>query len=387
MRNIMKKRIIPLLIAASLLTSLTACGGVRITGNSAGNNTTINDDGTKTVQTEKNVKITETAAKAAQTELYECSDFSITIPKGWKVTAGGINIYHSIRVYDPNEPVNQMFIQLKAEPLLHCEEGKAGWQYNCYTLGNAMYAVLADAPVMKNPSTEGFYQIQPQCIDNISRDTSYAGYTFPRFENFTVTERFASTSGMKAYALSDELLRATFTDNGKEGEGLFSASVVDFGATPVGTGRMNGYLLETVDGGYYMAYNIMAITAVKDTFIEWESLLTKCMKTIKYSDSFVNATTQASNEKVAQAMQFSQNANQIMDGMMSSWESRNKSQDIISQKQSDATLGYERIYDSETNEIYRATNGFSDVYDGNRYQPVTDDNMYTQPISGYIEYE
>ena len=123
----------------------------------------------------------------------------------------------------------------------------------------------------------------------------------PRFENFTVTERFASTSGMKGYALGDELLRATFTDNGKEGEGLFSASVVDFGATPVSTGRMNGYLLETVDGGYYMVYNIMAVTAVKDTFIEWESLLTKCMQTIKYSDSFVSATIQAGNEQVAQA--------------------------------------------------------------------------------------
>ena len=299
-----KVKFLSMIISVVMVLSLTACGG-KVTENGDGNNTTINDDGTKTIQTEKGVKITETAAKAAQTELYECNDFSITIPKGWKVTAGGINIYHSIRVYDPNEPVNQMFIQLKAEPLLHCEEGKAGWQYNCYTMGNSMLAFLADAPVMKNPSTEGFYQIQPQCIDNISRDLSYAGYTFPRFENFTVTERFASTSGMKAYAIGDELLRATFTDNGKEGEGLFSASVVDFGATPVSTGRMNGYLLETVDGGYYMVYNIMAVTAVKDTFIEWESLLTKCMQTIKYSDSFVSATIQAGNEKVAQAMELS----------------------------------------------------------------------------------
>ena len=392
MLNIMGKRIIPLLIAAALLAALTACAGGGIPGNSDGNKPIVNDEGNQTgvadaatKPTEKTVKITETAAKAAQTELYECADFSITIPKGWKVTAGGVNIYHSIRVYDPNEPVNQMFIQLKAEPLLHCEEGKAAWQYNCYTMGNAMYAVLADAPVMKNPSTEGFYQIQPQCIDNISRDSSYAGYTFPRFENFTVTERFASTSGMKGYALGDELLRATFTDNGKEGEGLFSASVVDFGATPVSTGRMNGYLLETVDGGYYMVYNIMAVTAVKDTFIEWESLLTKCMQTIKYSDSFVSATIQAGNEQVAQAMEFSQNANQILDGMMDSWEKRNTSQDIISQKQSDATLSYERVYDVETGETYRADNGWFDTYDGERYMLITDDNMYAKPISGYIE--
>lgn len=74
-----------------------------------------------------------------------------------------------------------------------------------------------------------------------------------------------------------------------------------------------------------------------------------------------------------------------MDGFMSSWERRNRSQAIMSQKQSDATLGYERVYDIETGEIYKATNGFTDVYDGKRYQPVTDDNKYAEPISGYIE--
>ena len=166
---------------------------------------------------------------------------------------------------------------------------------------------------------------------------------------------------------------------------MFSASVVDFGTMPVATGRLNNYVLETADGGYYLAYNIMAITAAKDTFIEWESLLSECMKTLKYSDSFVSATNSASNEKVAQAAKISQNFNDTMDGIMSSWENRNKSQDIMSQKQSDATLGYERVYDTKTNEVYRATNGFSDSYDGKRYKPVTDDSMYSEPISGYIE--
>ena len=44
-----------------------------------------------------------------------------------------------------------------------------------------------------------------------------------------------------------------------------------------------------------------------------------------------------------------------------------------------------RVYDTETGEMYKATNGFTDVYDGKRYKAVTDDNMYAEPISGYIE--
>ena len=70
--------------------------------------------------------------------------------------------------------------------------------------------------------------------------------------------------------------------------------------------------------------------------------------------------------------------------IMYSWNKRSASYDIISQKQSDATLGYERVYDTNTGEVYRAYNGFTDSYKGNRYQTVTDD-MYTKAVSGYIE--
>lgn len=370
-----KKKIVLLVLAVMMIFSFTACG----------KKAAENNDETKTEQAEKDVNITKTAAKSAQTETYESADFSMTIPKGWKVTSGGENIYHSIRVYDPNEPLNQMFILLKADCLLHSQEGKAAWQQN-YSMGNTQAALLANAVVLSNPSTEGFYQIFSQYVDFVTQvEPSYSGYTFPRFDSFTVTDHFASTSNLKSYAMGDELLRATFKDNTKEGEGMFAASVVDFGSFAISGGNVVNYQLQATDGGYYMAYNIMAITAAKDTFIEWESLLTECMKTLKYSDSFISATNQASNEKVAQSKQISQNFNQVMDSMMSSWESRNKSQDIISQKQSDATLGYERVYDTQTGEIYRATNGFSDSYDGKRYQSVTDDNMYTQAISGYIE--
>lgn len=366
-----------------VIISLFACGGgdtdtdsVRSRGESAA---------LSSVKTEKGVKITPTAAKSVETEKYETADFSITIPKGWKVTSGGINIYHSIRVYDPEEPLNQMFVLLKADILLHGADGKDAWQ-KLYSMGNQQAALFAKAPVLENPSTEGFFKIFPQYTAFVGEvEPTYSGFAFPSFEGFTVTERFASSSGLKAYSLGEELLRATFTESGKAGEGLFAASVVDFGSSMISSGEMDGYLLKTVDGGYYMAYNIMAVTAVKDTFIDWEGVLTECMKTLEYSASFVSATNQASNEKVALALQISQNFNQTMDAFMSSWESRNKSQDIISQKQSDATLGYERVYDTETNEIYRASNGFSDAYDGQRYKPVTDDNMYSQPISGYIE--
>ena len=43
-----------------------------------------------------------------------------------------------------------------------------------------------------------------------------------------------------------------------------------------------------------------------------------------------------------------------------------------------------RVYDTETNEIYKAYNRFTDDYDGERYKSITDD-MYTEKTSVYIE--
>lgn len=375
-----KRKLFCILLCAVLLVLSASCSGGGGT-----NDGSAPSDTKKPAKTEKDIKITQTAAKSAETEKYETADFTMTIPKGWKVTSGGTNIYHSIRVYDPEEPINQMFILLKADILLHSEAGKAAWQQN-YNMGNTQAALFTKAPVLQNPSTEGFFQIFPQYVAFASAiEPSYAGYVFPTINNFAVTERFPSTSPLKSYSLGDELLRATFSDGTKEGEGLFAASVTDFGSFSISGGNVTNYQLQAVDGGYYMAYNVVAITAVKDTFIEWEDLLTKCMSTLDYSDSFVSATNNASDEKVALSKQISANFNATMDGFMASWESRNKSQDIMSQKQSDAILGYERVYDTDTNEVYKATNGFSDSYDGSRFKSVTDDNMYAEAISGYIE--
>lgn len=363
-----KTRLAALLLAGSLLLPLTACAAEptgSLPAEPSSSEPSIAPEEPSRPE-EPAVKITPTAAKSMETEVYETADFTMTIPKGWQVLTGGANINSYIYVTDPDDLRNGMFLILKMEPLLHCQAGKDAWKA-LYDSGDQTVAMFAEAPVLETPSTENYFKLF--------------------YDDFTVTDRFPSTSGYGAFSLGDEILRATFTDSAGEMEGLFTASIVDFGAFPISDGTVINYQLQTVDGGYYMAYNVMGITAAKDTLIEWEGLLASCLNSLQYSDSFINATNQASDDQLALSRQISQNFNASMDGLMSSWENRNKSQDILSQKQSDATLGYERVYDTETNEVYKATNGFTDVYDGTRFQPVTDDDMYTQPISGYIEQE
>ena len=86
---------------------------------------------------------------------------------------------------------------------------------------------------------------------------------------------------------------------------------------------------------------------------------------------------------MAASSYFMQTASEISDMAMSSWENRNTTCDILSQKQSDATLGFERVYDTETGDVYKAYNGFTDDYSGTRFAPVADD-MYLKATSGEI---
>ena len=170
-----KKSVLSLLLAAALALSLAGCAGQ---GQPGGKEPVVNSDGTITKE-ENDVKITETAARSIETELYETADFSLQIPKGWTVTSGGTAMYHSIRVQDPSQPLNQMFVLLKAEGLLHSQEGKDAYAYNV-TMGNTWAQMLSQAPVLTTPSTENFFKLFSEYAAFVEQwEPSYAGYTFP----------------------------------------------------------------------------------------------------------------------------------------------------------------------------------------------------------------
>ena len=303
-------------------------------------------------------------AAALGTQSYTCSDFSMEIPNGWTVEAAqtAAGMYHAIKVYDPVQPVNQIFYILKAEPIFPSEEVRS-----LYAMSNQAFAAF---PVLSKPSAEGLFKAFSVYASAAEAESFYSTIQLPRIQDFTVTETFESNSAMKAQALSSEILRADFTQDGVAGEGMFTADIVSFAPGLV--------------TNYYMAYGICGVTAAKDSFQDWESVLSRCLGSLDYSQSFVNVAMAQSDQKVATSQNLSRIANETADGIMSSWGNRNRSNDIMSQKQSDATLGYERVTDTETGEIYKADNGFLDVYDGTRYQAITDD-QYTEAISGYIE--
>ena len=291
-------------------------------------------------------------------EPYVCEDFSMEIPQGWTVecTQTIAGMQHAIHVYDPECPVNQILFILKAEPLYMDET----IQYLFSTYGEewGLYPILSDV------STEGFFNVFSEYADAIETHPAYSTIRLPRIREVTPLEGYEQT---------DTLVYADFRQDDTEGEGMFYTDLEPFSNPAMGT-------------GYYMAYNVIAMTAGKDTFQNWEEILTKSLSTLDHSQSFVNYAMGQSDQQVATSRQLSQAAAEMSDSIMSSWENRNKSDDIIRQKQSDATFGYERVMDTETGEIYQTENGFTDWYDGERYQPITDE-QYTEAVKGEFSWK
>ena len=308
----------------------------------------------------------EPLASAQALVPYSCTEFSMDIPEGWTVRSSAMytGMFHAIHVFDPENPVNQIFFMLKMEPMFPDENSRAMMALSSDLFGKC--------PILTNVSTQGVFEIFPQFADVMNATDDYADIQTPYISDFSVTESFESTQGMSSVAISPAILRADFTQDGTAGEGMFTADVVPFA---MGTGM-----------GYYSVYNLTVLSAEKGTFQDWQPTLNKSLSSLDYTREFQSFAMSQSNQAAATSQSLSQAASEMSDSIMSSWENRNKSQDIMSQKQSDATLGYERIVDTETGEIYKIDNGFTDWYDGSRYKSITDD-QYTDSVEAVIHWK
>ena len=88
-------------------------------------------------------------------------------------------------------------------------------------------------------------------------------------------------------------------------------------------------------------------------------------------------------QTMGMSQRLSQDWQETSDGLMDAWQRRSDSMDIQMQEQSDATLGYDRVVDTETGKVYRVEDGLMDSYDGTRLQRLEDHSpLYQQPLAG-----
>lgn len=364
MERIKNKKV--LLIIASIVITLVICiiGGIVIKNNKNENESS---KGSGIFSKKEDVKIKESETASIKYTNFNNGLVSMDIPEGWETQVIGDCIHYTIKVYNPKDTAYQFFFNMKTEGYNKSQDAK-NFQKKYYP-----DSIFAKNPVISEKTTEGFYKI----FNELGPVNNTTEFTFPTLTNFKVTEKIG-----KSTINDGDILRATFkNENGKEAEGIFTAYVYDAGPYYVQENVFSG---KKIDIYYLNVYNTMFITAPKDELINWESVLNKMASSLQFTDTFVNQFYSQEDAVMKNFQNVRNICNQMTDSIMYSWESRNASYDIMSQKQSDATLGYERVYNTETGDVYKAYNGFTDDYDGKKYQSITDD-MYTKSIKGYIE--
>ena len=358
-----------IILVSVILSAVLIGGGIAFILPSS--NSSKGDD--STIKTSKgNVKITKSETSTIEYEKYDNGLVSLNIPKGWKVEVAPFDyIHYSFKVYNPNNQNYRFIFMMKMEGFNKSAAAKS-WQQKYYP--NEAFAKL---PAIDPQTTESFYKVWNDVAAYVNKYDAKYEY-LPKFNEFKVIENIATNE------IGGDVLRATYKDSdGKLVQGLFTATVKSAGTYYVNSNPFN-LTSSKIDVWPLLVYNTIIMTAPDEEFINYQSILDNCLSTIQVSEKFITEFNKEENQVMKTIQANQQVYDSISNMIMDSWEKRNNSYDIISQKQSDATLGYERVYDTETGDVYKAYNGFTDDYKGERYKPITDD-MYTSSISGYIE--
>ena len=142
---------------------------------------------------DKNIKIVKSEASKIELEDYNTNEFSIKIPKGWKVDTLGDYIHYTIKVYNPDKPLYQFFLNMKTEGYNKSEDAKR-WQQKYYPNNP-----FAKTSVIATKDTEGFYKI----FNDLGTLNNTAAFTFPTLTDFTVSENLGKGSIWRRYIKSN----------------------------------------------------------------------------------------------------------------------------------------------------------------------------------------
>ena len=391
------RRAFALTLAFVLFASLAGCGSSNgnDTGNDADSNIVtdkntdpVSDTEADTVSASSDSMQSDSAGakaedftvipdKASTLKLVEkeTEAFTIQIPEGWEMLQGwdGEKML-MIRVYDPETPVNQIFYATDMVPFLKSEDSVAPYAATGWTL-------FSEAPILDPPTNETLFKQIPKLrtyySDVIKMEAAVE--MIPEIYDFELLETLSANSALGDSSLDDSIIYGTFknADGSTEGEGIGFASIVDL------YGVIDSPLYG-VDMSYYNVYSFTAITGAKDEFVNYQDILCRSFASLKLKQEFIDKMINNSEENFRNYQQINNEITQSYYAYNDAWLARSQSADIARQKMSDATLGYERVYNEDTGEIYKAYNGFTDDFPDSVYKPITDD-MYSMGWSGYIE--
>lgn len=281
---------------------------------------------------------------------------SMEAPENWEVTFY-VNdlISYAIVARDKTCPDRSFVFQLLATPFLRSQAAKDFYKMSYLDPSQNPYVIN---PILDTPTIEAFFS---ECGEYVS------------IRNFAKICDIQDTSGV-----FHEMMEGTCQmDTGNYVKGMFGGWVWDIG-------YMEAY---GIDCGWYNVSMLLMMTAPEEEFTEWMPVLAYMFNSVTFSEVFQQDRNRVWQQTVGMSNYLSQIADQMGDMIMDSWYYSQETSDIISQMQSDATLGRERVVDTDTNDIYYAPPGFADSDPDDQFQPLEEnDPRYREGVAGTISY-
>ena len=277
-------------------------------------------------------------------EAYSNPYFTLTVPKGWKVEWAG--------------NAQQLEWSVKTS---NGQVGVYNLDHNYAAKDPAMRQALGMRFALQYGTVREYFEM------------AYADSTQSFVvQNAVVPDNKAQLQASRPYtAIRDyQSLYATFVQDGLVGEGIYTAVI-----------------MESKD--VYVSGRNYGLWEINCTFTEWSPqgelvnwlpILSQIAQSFAYTDYYVQEWKSVLNSSTTSP------EGSVSDSVLDSFNERDRADTILQEKRSDMLGEYERVYDNETGEIYRAYLGFLDDLDAgqSRYTPITDD-QYADGYAGYIE--
>jgi len=275
--------------------------------------------------------------------------FEVSKPEGWQVITAGNCSSFALLLRDPDDALRQVFYFGEVGPLyLSAEQKQIDGQY--MRMGGypiAYHEMPVVAPLTPTNFLAHFAEIAR---------TSIARNFMPQCPHLDRIEVIASTPQSCPFGGGQTaLIRALFTEGQRLGEGLFLVTVVPFSPMTGGPGAGIGWAMQFI-----------GVSAPHGEFAAWQPYLVSCVESFTIDATYVQGCLQQQAATYAGILKAGQTLRETSDLIMTGWEQRNRSDDVLAVKRSDAMLGYERLYDPESGEVYEFDLGFYDAYDRNR---------------------
>lgn len=284
---------------------------------------------------------------------YDAGAFTIEVPGEWQFIVAGHCSTLSFLAQDPSEPLRKVFYFGQVGPFYMSEQQKM-LDHQYVQMGGYPNSWL-DMPVVNPLTAENFVKQFPSVA--ISRGAQNFMPQCPRLENLQVVSSAPQQPMLQAPGAQSALVRGVFQEGGRAGEGLFMVTVAPFTPFTGGPGGGTGY-----------GYMFMGITAPVGEFDALQPTLTRVLNSFNLSQAYVQQCMQQQDAAWAGVRKAGQTLSEASDMIMDGWQRRNRSDDIMAAKRSDAILSRERLYDPGSGKVYEFENGFYDKYKLNPQQ-------------------